>query len=230
MKLITGLFRTIRKSLSTTDNDMGMFRDKLNALVAGKDEMSDEDISAKVDEIVAITEDLPESEGKSELMRYLEDFKAVKEQEGPVAEKAAAAVADLFEKLDAEAMKDAPAGEPAGDEPAAEETSVEAVAEETEAPAEEKKEEETGDGDPNPTYTLEEIWEFIKKRMQDDAACEETTDEEPEEKKDADEVTEDEDQDETTTDCAPRLNVTLNDHAAKGSLADLFNKAKNGGF
>lgn len=220
MKLITGLFRAVRKSLSTNDSDMGMFRDKLNELVAGKDTMSDDEISAKVDEIVAITEDLPESEGKSELMRYLEDFKAVKEQEGPVAEKAAAAVADLFEKLDAEAMKDAPAEEPAGDEPAAEET---------EAPAEENKEEETGDADPNPNYTLEEIWEFIKKRMQEDAACEETQDEDAEENIEVEE-TKDEDQDETTTDCAPRLNVTLNDRTAKGSLADLFNKAKNGGF
>lgn len=229
MKLITGLFRAVRKSLSTNDSDMGMFRDKLNELVAGKDTMSDDEINAKVDEIVAITEDLPESEGKSELMRYLEDFKAVKEQEGPVAEKAAAAVADLFEKLDAEAMKDAPAEEPAGDEPAAEETSVEAVAEETEAPAEEKKDEETGDADPNPTYTLEEIWEFIKKRMQEDAACEETQDEETEEKIEVEE-TKDEDQEETTTDCAPRVNLTFNENARKGSLADLFNKAKNGGF
>lgn len=37
MKLFTGLFRAARKRTMTTDNDMGMFRTKLEELVAGKD-------------------------------------------------------------------------------------------------------------------------------------------------------------------------------------------------
>ena len=43
MKLLTGLFRFARKRTQTTDNDMGMFRTKLEELVSSKDSLSDED-------------------------------------------------------------------------------------------------------------------------------------------------------------------------------------------
>lgn len=104
MKLLTGLFRAARKRLMTTDNDMGMFRDKLMELVASKDKLSDEEVAAKVDELKGFTADLPGDEDKAKLDRFLDDFKAVKEQDEATAKEAAGMVADLFEKLDTAAM------------------------------------------------------------------------------------------------------------------------------
>ena len=145
MGLLTGLFRTMRKKLSLTqDTDMGAFRDKITALVEQKDSLDDGAVAEKVAELVSMTEDLPDGEDKEKLKRYLEDFKAVKSQEGEVAAEAAKAVADLFEKLDKEAME-GDLGIPAEEEVKEEITEEEPVAEPAPEPApveEEVKEEE----------------------------------------------------------------------------------------
>ena len=238
MKLLTGLFRAARKRTLTTDNDMGMFREKLTELVEKKAELPDEEVAKRVDELKEMTVDLPESEDKSKLDLYLEDIKSIKEQDDATAKEAASMVSDLFEKLDTEAMKEVDGGvettEEATEEVAAEEEAplVESEAapeateeatkavEETVAPEEEEGKAE--DADPNADYSLEEIYQFIKKRMAEDAACAEDSAEEVEE--------EEEEKEEVTTDHAPRIPVTMNGTtAAKGSLADMFNKIKAAG-
>ena len=234
MKLLTGLFRAARKRVMTTDNDMGMFREKINELVEKKAELPDEEVAKRVDELKEMTIDLPDEEEKAKLDRFLEDFKAVKEQDDAAAKEAAKMVADLFEKLDTEAMKDVPE---VGGEETVEETEEETVTEEaapeateevketveeTEAPEGEK--EETEDEDPNAQYSLEEIYQFIKKRMAEDS-CAGDSAEEVEEK-------EEEEEKEVVTDNAPRIPVTMNGNGAKapaGTLADMFNKFKEGG-
>lgn len=244
MKLLTGLFRAARKRTLTTDNDMGMFREKLTELVEKKAELPDEEVAKRVDELKEMTVDLPESEDKSKLDLYLEDIKSIKEQDDATAKEAASMVSDLFEKLDTEAMKEVEGGAEATEEateevateeeaplveseaaPEATEEATEAV-EETVAPEEEAK-----DADPNPEYTLEEIYQFCKKRREEDeaaaakdAACAEDSAEEVEEEKEEDE------EEEVVADHAPRIPVTMNGTpAAKGSLADMFNTLKEGG-
>lgn len=240
MKLLTGLFRMARKRTQTTDNDMGMFREKLTELVEKKAELPDEEVAKRVDELKEMTIDLPDEEGKAKLDRFLEDFKSVKEQDDATAKEAASMVSDLFEKLDTEAMKDVPTTgeettEEAAEEVAAEEgplveseAAPEATEEATEAVEEtvapEEEEGKAEDADPNANYTLEEIYQFIKKRMAEDAACAEDSAEEVEEEKEEDE------EEEVVTDHAPRIPVTMNGTpAAKGSLADLYNTLKEGG-
>lgn len=201
MKLLTGLFRMARKRSQTKDNDLGMFREKIVDLVEKKDSLSDEDIAKKVEELKGLIVDLPDGDDKAKLDRFLEDFKSVKEQDSATAKEAASMIADLFEKLDTEAMKDAPATEA---EKVVEETKEKPVADEEEKkPAEEEKkpvadEEEKTLAD----YTFEELYQLLKKRMAEDEDCK---------------------KDETVTDCAPRVAVTMNDNTAKGSLADLLN-------
>ena len=247
MKLLTGLFRFARKRTQTTDNDMGMFRDKLSELVEKKDALSDEEISAKVDELKAMTADLPDEEEKGKLDRFLEDFKSVKGQDEATAKEAALMVADLFEKLDTEAMKDVPAVEETTEE-VVEEPATENVEESTdedgtvgeyvkenvkqdidhlngkdgaEEVAEKAVEETTAD-EGNADYTLEEIYQFIKKRMAEDSACEDSG-EEVDEK-------EQEEKEEVVTDHAPHIPVTMNgSKVADGSLASMFAKLKEGG-
>lgn len=242
MKLLTGLFRMARKRTQTTDNDMGMFREKLTELVEKKAELPDEEVAKRVDELKEMTVDLPDEEGKAKLDRFLEDFKSVKEQDDATAKEAASMVSDLFEKLDTEAMKDVPTtgeepAEEATEEVAAEEgplveseAAPEATEEATEAVEETVAEKEAEDADPNPEYTLEEIYQFCKKRRQEDEAaeaadaCAGDSAEEVEEEKEEDE------EEEVVADHAPRIPVTMNGTpAAKGSLADLYNTLKEGG-
>ena len=254
MKLLTGLFRAARKRVMTHDNDMGMFRDKLNELVEQKETLSDEEVATRVDELKEMTIDLPDEEDKAKLDRFLEDFKSVKEQDDAAAKEAASMVADLFEKLDTAAMKDVPAvEEPTTEEPAegeaadgdgdtvgeyvkenveedidhlngkdgAEEEAENAV-EETVAP--EGDGEEKGDGVLS-DYTLEEIYQYCKRRSAEEStedACADSAEETETEE-------EDEEKEEVVTDHAPRIPVTMNGTtAAKGSLADMFKTIKGG--
>lgn len=239
MKLLTGLFRAARKRTLTTDNDMGMFREKLTELVEKKAELPDEEVAKRVDELKEMTVDLPESEDKSKLDLYLEDIKSIKEQDDATAKEAASMVSDLFEKLDTEAMKEVDGGaettEEATEEVAAEaeaplvesEAAPEATEEATEAVEEtvapEEEEGKAEDADPNADYSLEEIYQFIKKRMAEDACAEDSAEEVEEEE-------EEDEEEEVVADHAPRIPVTMNGTtAAKGSLADMFNKIKAAG-
>lgn len=254
MKLLTGLFRAARKRVMTHDNDMGMFRDKLNELVEQKETLSDEEVATRVDALKEMTIDLPDEEDKAKLDRFLEDFKSVKEQDDAAAKEAASMVADLFEKLDTAAMKDVPAvEEPTTEEPAEGEAAdgdgdtvgeyvkenveedidhlngkdgaeeeAETAVEETVAP--EGDGEEKGDGVLS-DYTLEEIYQYCKRRSAEEStedACADSAEETETEE-------EDEEKEEVVTDHAPRIPVTMNGTtAAKGSLADMFKTIKGG--
>lgn len=240
MNLLTGLFRAARKMLMTTDNDMGMFRTKLDELVAAKDTLSDEDVTSKVEELKSFTTDLPESEDKSKLDRFLEDFKSVKEQDAEAAKKAADMVSDLFEKLDTEAMKDVPSVSEETTESVEEtedpltEGAAPEVTEETKQAVEETvapEGEEAKDAEsPLNEYTLEEIYQYCKRRRAeeegeaaDGCAKDGAEETEKEEKK------EEEEEKEVTTDNAPRILVTMNGTPGAGSLSEMFNNIKNGG-
>lgn len=213
MKLLTGLFRRARKRVQTTDTDMGAFRDKITELVEKKDSFSDDEINRKVEELKSMSADLPESDDKGKLDRFLEDFKSVKEQDGATANEAAKMVADLFEKLDTEAMKDVPetavketetppAEQKDGETQKAETQTKDADGEETTAPDK---------GKDNAQYTLEEIYQFIKKRLAEDSG--EKTEET-----------------ETVTDHAPHIPVTMNGGVpGEGSIGAMFARIKQGG-
>ena len=225
MKLLTGLFRMARKRTQTTDTDMGAFRDKLSELVDSCDTLKDEEVSEKVEELKGIMGDLPDTDEKAKLERYLEDFKSVKEQDKAAAKEAVNMVSDLFEKLDTEAMKDAPNVEVEEEQTEetltdGDESSEEEITDEEEVAEEDVEETETPEDSANSDYTLEEIYQFIKKRMAEDSACEDSGEEVEEE---------DEEEEEVVTDHAPRIPVTMNGTYGKGSLTEMFQKFKEGG-
>ncbi|MBR5007877.1 MAG: hypothetical protein IKY09_02750 [Methanocorpusculum sp.] len=236
MKLLTGLFRSARKRVMTTDNDLGQFRAKLEELVSAKDSLSDEDVVKRVDELKEMTIDLPDEEEKAKLDRFLEDFKTVKEQDEATAKEAAGMVADLFEKLDTVAMKDAPDVGEETSETVEEKTEEEVPLADGDEATEEVKEtveetvapegEETKDADgPFDEYTLEEIYQYVKKRMDEDLGATDgcaTDGAEEVEKKE-------EEKEEVVTDHAPRIPVTMNNTPSNGSFLEVFNKIKEGG-
>lgn len=217
MKLLTGLFHIARKRLQTTDGDGG-FREKVTELIEKRDSLSPEGVNEKIDELKAQIADLPDSEDKEKLDRFLEDFRALKEQDESNIKEAGSMIADLFEKLDSAAM---------GDE-------VKTTVEETQAP-------DTSDGDgaseegaqskeePEPITEpavkdedagKEEIYQYIKKRLAEDAC------------KDGGENVEAEKKEEVvTTDNAPRIAIQMNSVGDTGeySLRGMFSKMKYGG-
>ena len=219
MKLLTGLFRKAKRSLMTKDADMETFRDTLDDLVSNKDSLSDEEIVQKVESLKEMCDDLPDDEGKEKLVRFLEDFKAVKEQDAEVAQKAADDVSAMFESLDSKAMEDTP-DVPAESEEATE-TGDEDGAEETEEVEETETVEEPEDNADG--YTLEDIYQFVKKRMAEDVGAEDSAEEVDEE-----ETATEEDEEEVTKDHAPHLAITMGKTQQSGSLAAMFNQIKGG--
>jgi hypothetical protein len=116
-KILSGLWRTAKKIVSgVMDADLGKFREGVDAIVKGRNTLSDEEMTAKIDELKSMTSDLPDSEEKEKLIRFIEDFRIVKEKDDATAAEAGKMIADLFEKLDTSAMEQTPAPEKPTDE------------------------------------------------------------------------------------------------------------------
>lgn len=135
-KFFSGLWRFLkRKASGAEDTDLGAARRILMEIAEKKDAMSDEEIAAKVEEVQGMATDLPDSEQKGKLVRFLEDFKQSKQMDSASVSEAAEMIATLFEELDTSAMaevtgvgvKEEPVAteEPVVEEPAAEEVAVE---------------------------------------------------------------------------------------------------------
>lgn len=217
MKILTGLFRMARKRTQTKDGAED-FRASLTALVDERESLTDEGVSKKVDELKAMITDLPDSEDKEKLSRYLDDFRAVKEQDEATAKEAVNMVAGLYESLDSSASADAPNATETKDEETATET----------AKDEENKAEETKDEDgEEKRYSLDEIFEMIK-TLKDGCKDEGEKVEEKKDEEKKDEGTKDEDG-EVTEDHAPMIPLNISNSASKGSLSELFANMKKGG-
>lgn len=227
MKILSGLFRIARKRTQTKDGAED-FKERLSALVNERESLSDEGIEKKVEELKAMTADLPDSEDKEKLMRFLEDFKAVKSQDEATAKEAVDMVANLYESLDASAMSDTPTetAETATEEKKKEETADEDGSEEQKT---EESTKDEGEEAEEKRYTISEIVGLLQSLKDVKDACkdeeqktEETADE------DGSEETE-EKKDEVTSDHAPIVGIGLNGIKSNGSLSAMFANLKKGG-
>jgi hypothetical protein len=230
MKILTGLFRMARKRTQTKDGAED-FRASLTALVDERESLTDEGVSKKVDELKAMITDLPDSEDKEKLSRYLDDFRAVKEQDEATAKEAVNMVAGLYESLDSSASADAPNATETttADENSETETAVkETETKDEETATETTKTEETKDeGGEEKRYSLDEIFEMIK-TLKDGCKDEGEKVEETKVEEKKDEETKDEGG-EVTEDHAPMIPMNISNSASKGSLSELFANMKKGG-
>lgn len=218
MRLLTGLFRAARKRLQVADGAEG-FRDKITELVEKRDSLSEEGINERVDELITLSDDLPDGEDKEKLKRFLEDVRGIKEQDEATAKEAVSMVADLFEKLDgaadaevSETVTETEATDGEGEDKPKNKPEEKPEAEPTDGEGEPEKEKEKITLDEE---TKEDLYQFIKKRMSEDAC--------------KDEAPKDEDEDKITTDGAPRIAVSMSGNPTGGSLSEMFAKIKNGG-
>lgn len=100
MKVVSGLLRWAKQQLGLVkDTDLGSVRALLNTI-------NKENAEYVVEEVATLIGDIPESTGKETLLRFLADLKYAKDLDPAVLKTAANKTADLFEKLDAEAMKE----------------------------------------------------------------------------------------------------------------------------
>lgn len=230
MKILTGLFRMARKRTQTKDSAED-FRASLTELVDERESLTDEGVSKKVDELKAMIADLPDSEDKEKLSRYLDDFRAVKEQDEATAKEAVNMVAGLYESLDSSASADAPNATETttADENSETETAVkETETNDEETATETTKTEETKDeGGEEKRYSLDEIFEMIK-TLKDGCKDEGEKVEETKVEEKKDEETKDEGG-EVTEDHAPMIPMNISNSASKGSLSELFANMKKGG-
>jgi pyruvate-formate lyase len=212
------LFRAARKRLQVVDGADG-FRDKITELVEKRDSLSEEGINERVDELITLSDDLPDGEDKEKLKRFLEDVRGIKEQDEATAKEAVSMVADLFEKLDgaadaevSETVTETEATDGEGEVKPEDKPETKPEAEPTDGEGEPEKEKEKITLDEE---TKEDLYQFIKKRMSEDAC--------------KDEAPKDEDEDKITTDGAPRIAVSMSGNPTGGSLSEMFAKIKNGG-
>lgn len=262
MKLLTGLFFAAKKRIMTRDSGADEFKSKIDELVSRKDELTAENVASRVDELKKLTDDIPDGDEKSKLVRFLEDFKAVKEYSPEVAKEAADDVSKLYESLCADALKDAPDananadggenGEQNGGK-ANDDDAAKKAAEATVAPDGDGKPKDADGGenggkegenaeknagtsdDDGVNEEYEKIYQYCKKRAEQDAASG-TTDDDGADKNADDKGGEDnagndgkgKDDGGSVSDHAPRIPVNLGGSKNRGGLSDLYNMAKGG--
>ena len=105
-KLMTGLWRTIRKTIGIAkDSDLASFRGVIEDVVATRGSLSDEDISSKLGALQSTINDLPDTPEKEKLSMYLQDFALVKDKDDEQAKAYGSILSNLYEKLDSEAIE-----------------------------------------------------------------------------------------------------------------------------
>lgn len=106
-KFFTALWHNAKKiALGVKDSDEGKFRSIGNEIAEKKDTLKDEEVKSKIGEMQSMTKDLPESDNKQLVEKYLQDLPVIKERTPEEAKAAVGKIADMFEKLDTEAMKE----------------------------------------------------------------------------------------------------------------------------
>jgi hypothetical protein len=103
-KFMSNLWRNVRKIRSGVQDEQKQFRTVCEEIANKKDVMKDEEIKGKVEELKTMSTDLPESDEKNILSRYLEDYGIIKEKDEESAKLAAGKISDLYEKLDSESQ------------------------------------------------------------------------------------------------------------------------------
>lgn len=99
IKLVTHLWRSIRKKLSVNDSDTS-FRLIATDLVNNRATLSDEDVMKKINLLRELTYDLPDNDEKALLRKYIDDFSIVKQKDDASAKEAVELLSSLYEKLD----------------------------------------------------------------------------------------------------------------------------------
>ena len=235
----SGLIRAIKKRLTGVmdGKDSQSFESVVDEIGTTLQNIDDEGLKAKTASLVGYCDDLPDSDEKEKLLRYIADIPLLKDEDKEVAEEALKCIKESYKTLDSDANSEimeknmeeekketetpaqdsVPAPAPAPAEPQKEE-----------APAEEKKEDGCG-GD---MAKLADALDAISKKLDSllESKAEPKTDEQPKETEEKTEVVEENKEDEEKTegvsDSLPQYTQSLSAVNAGYSLDDAFAKLK----
>lgn len=239
----SGLIRAIKKRLTGVmdGKDSQSFESVVDEIGSTLQNIDDEGLKAKTASLVGYCDDLPDSDEKEKLLRYIADIPLLKDEDKEVAEEALKCIKESYNTLDSDAnseimekpMEDTekkeqtPAQTPAQDEVPAP-APAPAEPPKDEAPAEEKKEDGCG-GD---MAKLADALDAISKKLDSllEAKAEPKTDEQPKETEEKTEIVEekkeDEEKQEGVSDSLPQYTQSLSAVNAGYSLDDAFAKLK----
>lgn len=105
MQRKSGLFYAVKKLLGVKDTGKG-FCDQVLALIADRSKIDETDIAKRVQLLRDSIVDLPVSDGKAKLDRFVEDLDRIKEESDESANEIAKIVNGLYKVLDAAAVED----------------------------------------------------------------------------------------------------------------------------
>ena len=227
----SGLIHAVKKRL------LGVFDGKpeqtfestVDEIASTLQNISDEELKAKTASLVGSCDNLPDSEEKEKLLRYIADIPLLKDEEGAVAEEALKCIKESYKSLDSDAVSEVM--EKPMEEEKKEEVSVQSdalpVAEQGNGAAEEVAEEKKEDGCGDPMAKIADSLDALSKKFDSlleslgNAKKEEVADEAKEEVK---EEVKEEKKEEGVTDSLPRYTQSLETVEKGYSLDDAFNK------
>lgn len=241
----SGLIRAVKRKL------MGVFDEKpqltfeeiVDELGNKLRDIDEEEMKVKTASLIDAAKDLPDSEEKEKLLRYIADIPLLKEEDKQVADEALSCIKESYKSLDGDAMSDVTEKKMAEEEkkeepkldeapaPAESKPAENAPAEEPkkdEAPAAEEKKEDEGDKDVN--AKILDALDALNKRLDSFFEKKEEKEEEVkdgcDEKKEEVEVEKKEEIETGVSDSLPRYTQTLGAIEKGYSLDDAFNKLK----
>lgn len=237
----SGLIRAIKKRLTGVmdGNDNQSFESVVDEIGSTLQNIDEDGLKAKTASLVGYCDDLPDSDEKEKLLRYIADIPLLKDEDEQVATEALKCIKESYKTLDSDAnseimetkMEDPEKKETETPAQDAVPTPAPAPAEpqKEEAPAEEKKEDGCG-GD---MAKLADALDAISKKLDSllESKAEPKSDEQPKETEEkteviAEEKEEDEKPAEGVSDSLPQYTQSLSAVNAGYSLDDAFAKLK----
>lgn len=236
----SGLIRTIKKRLTGVmdGNDSQSFESVVDEIGSTLQNIDEEGLKAKTASLVGYCDDLPDSDEKEKLLRYIADIPLLKDEDEQVANEALKCIKESYKTLDSDANSEIM------------ETTMEEEKKETEVPAQDavpapapapaepqveeaKAEEKKEDGCGGDMAKLADALDAISKKLDSllEAKAEPKTDEQPKETETKEEVVaetkeEDEKPAEGVSDSLPQYTQSLSAVNAGYSLDDAFAKLK----
>lgn len=234
----SGLIRAIKKRLTGVmdGNDNQSFESVVDEIGSTLQNIDEDGLKAKTASLVGYCDDLPDSDEKEKLLRYIADIPLLKDEDEQVATEALKCIKESYKTLDSDANSEIM------------ETTMEEEKKETEVPAQDavpapapaepqveeaKAEEKKEDGCGGDMAKLADALDAISKKLDSllEAKAEPKTDEQPKETEEktevvADEKEEDEKPAEGVSDSLPQYTQSLSAVNAGYSLDDAFAKLK----
>lgn len=106
-KICSGLIRFAkRKRQGVADSATSAFASTLEDIKNNRQRWTDEEMAEHTDTLVALTSDLPDSEEKQKLLRFIADIPLLKEEEDGTVEEALNTLQEFYSSLDKDAISD----------------------------------------------------------------------------------------------------------------------------